>query len=130
MGDWFYPVLAIGIVVGGIVGAVLGIRSAINSVIAKHLNLGVACVSLLLLGSLPAFAQTQTAPLNAFTLTLTPEEVEMAFQALRAVPRPAVFVDPLMLKIQQQVADQNKAAQEANAKAHAEAVQKDKDANP
>lgn len=68
-----------------------------------------------------------TGPIVQYDLRLAPNEVEKVFQGLHGIPRPdpEAITDPIMLKIQQQVADQNKAQQELNAKAHAEAVQKD-----
>lgn len=87
-------------------------------------------VSVFLLFCAVAFADepVSTAPLSQFTLTLTPEEVNLAYDALLNVRRPNLQVDPLMVKIQKQVEDQSKSAQEANAKAHAEAVKKDSSA--
>lgn len=61
-----------------------------------------------------------------YTVTLTREELNLDYAILQSVTRPSPMpIDALLLKIQGQIAEQEKAIAAANAKSHAEAVQKD-----
>lgn len=74
-------------------------------------------VAAVMFASVIAYAQDQAPSLadQPYTLTLTAKEVNLAYAALQAVQRPNAEIDPLMLKIQKQVADQTKALAEAKA---------------